>query len=93
MHDERYSKLAQPPAHRSAIAIAEVEINNSRREIGVLDCVEARLKLASRDHPRTCRSQSMVHFEGHDRLILDKEHQAPGERTVTHYKNPVRISP
>jgi hypothetical protein len=82
MHHERHAELSQSAANRGAAAIAEVEINHSRRESGMLCRVQPGLDITCGNNGRARIAQSVVDFKRNERLILDDKDQASGKSTI-----------
>ena len=86
MDDKGHAELPQASAQRGAVAVAKMEIDDRRRELGVLGRAQSGFQEARGDDLRTRHPQSLVHFEREERFVLDDENHASGKRTIGHDK-------
>ncbi len=82
MDDKRDPSAAQLPTDRRAIFVAESQINHGRREIRMLDGVQAGLDAPGGDNSRPCGAELSFHFKSNQRLILDDEDQPSRKRNT-----------
>ena len=85
MEDERDAAVEELPADERAVRIAEIEIQDARRDVGVSGQTERLVQMRSGQHLCAGRLQAPRGVEADQRLIFDEKDGASREVHAFHH--------